>query len=658
MKVGPIAATIAAVCSIVGCTETPTVPPVSSMSSPQAQVSAITASGYVQVSAGEYHTCALRTDGSLVCWGYNVYGQATPPAGTTFAQVSAGAHVTCAVRMDDSVVCWGRNVFDQGTLPTGTNFVQVSAGGATLADISIDHACAVRTDGSVACWGYDTYGVPTTSPGGTNFAQVSAGLSHTCAVRTDGSVSCWGSNSRGQVTPPAGTNFSQVSAGIWHTCAVRTDGSLACWGDNSSGQATPPSGANFVQVSAGAWHTCAVRTGGSLACWGRDGSGQATPPAGTSFAQVSAGRDHTCAVRTDGSLVCWGDNSYGQATPPTVTPQEAIQYLMADVKALVLRLGLSQDQALLAKLAAAIPSLDRGRTNAACNQLSAFVNQVNGLIGAKKLTAVAAQELIDATGAIRTQIGCVGTSISLADLTIGVLAETPPNPTSSDIITLSGVVSNSGGTAAGPSTVTFCATQFFPDGSMGGTCQEIPAPGVPAGGSANVSTTGMGPFLRGTYTITANVDTFNVVPESNEANNQTIGPSFIVVAPAGSDCFPSLPAPQLALENITVVSVGGVEYDKYDLDVLNRSSFPDALFAPAPTLPPCGLNTNASRTWVDIFGGDGTMIYGFCALQASDELNNIWFSLPHGQIPPPQVFIVLTDRQCGINYESNRINLP
>lgn len=124
------------------------------------------------------------------------------------------------------------------------------------------------------------------------------------------------------------------------------------------------------------------------------------------------------------------------------------------------------------------------------------------------------------------------------------------------------------------------------------------------------------------------------------------------------DCYPNLPAPQLALETITVQSIGGVDYDHYDLDVLNRSSFPDALFAPAPSLPPCGSNTSSSRTWVEILGGDGTRIYGFCGLQAAEDLNAIWFALPHGQSPPPQVFIVLTDRQCGIGYESNRISIP
>ena len=53
-----------------------------------------------------YHTCGLKTDGTLACWGENSYGQATPPAGT-FSQVSAGDDHTCGVRTDGTLACWG-----------------------------------------------------------------------------------------------------------------------------------------------------------------------------------------------------------------------------------------------------------------------------------------------------------------------------------------------------------------------------------------------------------------------------------------------------------------------------------------------------------------------------------------------------------------------
>ncbi len=254
------------------------------------------------VDAGGYHTCGVTTLGSVVCWGYNGDGRATPPSGT-FTQVSAGGSHTCGVTTQGSVACWGHNSNGQATPPSGT-FTQVSAGSS--------HTCGMTTQGSVACWGDNRYG-QATPPSGT-FTQVSAGRGHSCGVTTDGSVACWGDNRSGQATPPSGT-FTQVSAGWEHTCGVTTQGSVACWGRDNYGQATPPGG-TFTQVSAGYSHTCGVTTQGSVACWGSsNGDGQATPPSGT-FTQVSAGSSHTCGMTTQGSVACWGSNYYGQATPP------------------------------------------------------------------------------------------------------------------------------------------------------------------------------------------------------------------------------------------------------------------------------------------------------------------------------------------------------
>jgi hypothetical protein len=259
---------------------------------------------FTQVSAGCFHTCGVKADGTLACWGRNEDGQATPPAGT-FIQVSAGIRHTCGVKTDGTLACWGWNEYGQATPPAGT-FSQVSAGG--------EHTCGVKTGSTLACWGDNMFG-QAAPPGGT-FTQVSAGALHTCGVKTDGTLACWGSNAFGEAAPPGGT-FTQVSAGALHTCAVKTDDTLACWGHDEGGRAAPPDG-SFSQVTAGGNHTCGVKRDGTLACWGRNEYGQATPPAGT-FTQVSAGGMHTCAVKTDGTLACWGLNEDGRATPPTST---------------------------------------------------------------------------------------------------------------------------------------------------------------------------------------------------------------------------------------------------------------------------------------------------------------------------------------------------
>ena len=256
---------------------------------------------FASVSGGGYHTCGVRRDGSVACWGWNNHGQATPPAGE-FASVSAGEYHTCGVRRDGSVACWGWNSHGQATPPAG-EFASVSAGRY--------HTCEVKRGGSVACWGDNRSGQATPSAG--EFDSVSAGYAYTCGVRRDGTVACWGDDGNGRATPPAG-EFATVSAGWGHTCGVRGDGSVACWGYDRNGQATPPAG-EFASVSAGAYHTCGVRGDGSVACWGWSSNGQATPPAGE-FASVSAGAYHNCGVRRDGSVACWGYDYYGQATPP------------------------------------------------------------------------------------------------------------------------------------------------------------------------------------------------------------------------------------------------------------------------------------------------------------------------------------------------------
>ena len=100
-------------------------------------------------------------------------------------------------------------------------------------------------------------------------------------------------------------------------------------------------------------------------------------------------------------------------------------------------------------------------------------------------------------------------------------------------------------------------------------------------------------------------------------------------------------------------TTGGKNWVRYKYDVLNKMQYPAALWAPAPGLPPCGNNTNSSRTWVDFFKQDGTRLYGFCALGRPEDLGGIWFALEEGVIPPSWVYIEINDRQTNTKYRSN-----
>ena len=113
------------------------------------------------------------------------------------------------------------------------------------------------------------------------------------------------------------------------------------------------------------------------------------------------------------------------------------------------------------------------------------------------------------------------------------------------------------------------------------------------------------------------------------------------------------PKPILYLADTEAYSTGGKNYIRLRYDVLNKADYPADMFAAAPGLPPCGSNTNASRTWVDFFDGTGKRIYGFCALAKPEDLGKIWIAYEEGTLPPSYVYIELNDRQTNTKYKSN-----
>ena len=259
------------------------------------------ASSFSVLAAGWGYSCGLRTDSTVVCWGYNNDGQTDAPSGG-FSAIAAGGLHSCGLRTDSTVVCWGYNNDGQTDAPSG-GFSAIAAGGF--------HSCGLRTDSTVVCWGYNNDGQTDAPSGG--FSAIAAGGFHSCGLRTDSTVVCWGYNNDGQTDTPSG-GFSAIAAGRLHSCGLRSDGSVVCWGSNDDGKADAVAG-TFSAVDAGGSHSCGLRTDSTVACWGNDAHGQSQAP-DRAFSAVTAGWDHSCGLGTDSTVACWGSNSDGQSTPP------------------------------------------------------------------------------------------------------------------------------------------------------------------------------------------------------------------------------------------------------------------------------------------------------------------------------------------------------
>lgn len=297
------------------------------------------AAGWRAVSVGGSHTCGIRLDETLYCWGSNGSGQlgvsisrgkcGRPSAACEggpravasslrFRSVSAGQRHTCAITVARALYCWGENLQFQ-TATEGEPFVRA----------------------------------PAPVMPGLEFLDVGAGTTQTCAVRTNGVVYCWGEGTLGalgrgdtlsSVIPApiaSAERFVQVRSGRLRSCAIALDGGLWCWGiewESTQGNidifhqrllphriaGLPPLRDLSVTVSS----MCALSTLGVAYCWESNGFAQlglgttastATPTAvatGERFGSISTGIIQTCATTLDARALCWGNNSFGQLGVP------------------------------------------------------------------------------------------------------------------------------------------------------------------------------------------------------------------------------------------------------------------------------------------------------------------------------------------------------
>ncbi|MDP4184320.1 MAG: hypothetical protein Q8862_04050 [Bacteroidota bacterium] len=288
---------------------------------------------FQKISAGVVHTLGIDTDGNLWSWGFNNHfgllgdgttvSKSTPvqiKSGTKFIAVSAGEYSSFAIDSDGNLWAWGDNVCaqlgDGATegksiltpihVKSGIKFRSVAAGeGFTL---------AIDSEGNLLAWGENKNG------------ELGVGYSDIYYY------------SHAQVK--AGTKFKTVSVRYKHSVAIDSDGNLWTWGDNYYGQLgdgtivvkyTPIQvkiGTKFKSASAGDGFTVAIDNSGNLWVWGcnlscqlGDGSVEQAVRSvpvpeqimsGTKFCAVSAGGAHVLALDVSGNLWTWGSNFIGQ----------------------------------------------------------------------------------------------------------------------------------------------------------------------------------------------------------------------------------------------------------------------------------------------------------------------------------------------------------
>jgi hypothetical protein len=265
------------------------------------------------LAAGMSDSLALKADGTVVGWGYNGYGETTPPTGLSNVVAIAGGYIhSLALQADGTVVGWGDNGEGQTSIPAGWNNVVAIAGGD-------DDSLALQADGTVVGWGANYCGETNVPTGLSNVVAIAAGADHSLALQADGTVAGWGDNGYGETSVPAGLNsVVAIAAGLYDSLALHADGTVVGWGYNSYGETTPPTGlSNVVAIAAGAYHSLALKADGTVVGWGHNGYGEISIPTGLSnVVAIAGGYNHSLAFQADGTVVGWGDNGYGETSVP------------------------------------------------------------------------------------------------------------------------------------------------------------------------------------------------------------------------------------------------------------------------------------------------------------------------------------------------------
>jgi alpha-tubulin suppressor-like RCC1 family protein len=281
----------------------------------------------IAVSGGDNHSIFLRNDGTVWACGYNgnsgTLGNGTNINSSSIplqvsiltgvTSISAGWYHSLALRNDSTVWAWGGNMSGElgnGISSSGSNIpVQVN----NLSDViavagGMGHSLALKSDGTVWSWGDNSHGqlgngnisynnaLPIQVIGLTNIIAISAGANHSIALENDGTVWTWGYNAYGQLG-----NDTNISSNIPIHIASLT---------------------GVITIEAGYVYSLALKNDGTVWTWGMHGGCLLSddyhrwiPTQMNSLSgitTISGGGDHNLILKNDGSVWVWGCNYYGE----------------------------------------------------------------------------------------------------------------------------------------------------------------------------------------------------------------------------------------------------------------------------------------------------------------------------------------------------------
>ena len=180
------------------------------------------------IAAGDEHTVALYSDGTVRAVGRNNCGQCNTESWRNIVAIGAGFQMTVGIRKDGKAVVTGNDTDGKSYVYTLSNLAAVDGGCG-------GHTACLHKNGRVVVLGRNTNGQCNVSTWH-DVIQVAAGFAHTVGLKRDGTVFATGVNVGGCCLTDIWTQVVQVAAGSGHTLGLKRDGTVVAVGETVDGK--------------------------------------------------------------------------------------------------------------------------------------------------------------------------------------------------------------------------------------------------------------------------------------------------------------------------------------------------------------------------------------------------------------------------------------